>query len=280
MGGAPWTVTVSRSKLTASVCGHIYATVTDRDVVQAANEMMEAGRLDRAVYGGRFAELNEAFRTGPAMDSLDVVWAAGAKPKQGANRHPPARKPRHKDRRPANQEELADKKPVDVADKAPSGGTELVEAIRRNELAHQRWSAVRGSDEMRRANAATLLARLVEAISCNDARLSQAQLELQGAREQLEALDVKVLEQLSNERLQVMLAIEVTRQAAAKAGEPMPTAKQLHEELTGPTWQMQTTLAAIKKATSVLGAMAKAGMAVSQDVFINLLKEKAAAEVV
>ena len=40
---------------------------------------------------------------------------------------------------------------------------------------------------MRKANAAMSLAKLVEAIRLNDARLSAAQLELQGAREQLEA---------------------------------------------------------------------------------------------
>ena len=92
-------------------------------------------------------------------------------------------------------------------------------------------------------------------------------------------LDAKLLEQLSHERLQVMLAIEVTRQAAAKAGEPMPTAKELHEELTGPKWQLQTTLAAVKKAISLLAVMAKAGVEVSQDTLIALLEEKAAEEV-
>ena len=59
----------------------------------------------------------------------------------------------------------------------------------------------------------------------------------------------------------------------------MPTAKELHDEVTGPAWRLTATLAAVKKASSLLAAMAHAGMDVGKDTLVALLKERAAAEV-
>lgn len=152
------------------------------------------------------------------------------------------------------------------------------EHCRREDAARGRWDMVRNSDGMKSVNASVTWDLLVEAMRRNDERISQAKLELQSAREELDALDVKLLEQLSRERLEVMHAIAMTRQEYARAGKAAPTAKELHEELVGPQWSLPISLAAVKKATSLLSAMAKSGMTISQDVLIALLKEKAAAE--
>ena len=52
-----------------------------------------------------------------------------------------------------------------------------------------------------------------------------------------------------------MQAIETTRQERTRDGQAAPTAKELHEALLGPPWQLQTSLAAVKKAISLLSAI-------------------------
>ena len=71
--------------------------------------------------------------------------------------------------------------------------------------------------------------------------------------------------------------LEQQRDALAKEGAPMPTAKELHAELTGRG--QAVALASVKKAMSLLAAMANAGMSCSQDALVKLLKERAAVEV-
>ena len=67
---------------------------------------------------------------------------------------------------------------------------------------------------------------------------------------ELAALDARMLSQLSREKLELMHGIEATRMAAAAAGTTMPTAKQLHEALTGPASQLPLSSASSSSSSS------------------------------
>lgn len=153
----------------------------------------------------------------------------------------------------------------------PSNNSPERDAARQE--ARERWNLVRHSNAMRHAVADTSWTAVAEALRRNDERLSEERLELQRAREQLDELDVKIRQQLTHERLIVMHGIATCRQEFARAGQPPPTAKELHAA------QPQATLAAVKKATTVLAAMKAAGMQVSEAALLALLAERAAVEV-
>ena len=63
-------------------------------------------------------------------------------------------------------------------------------------------------------------------------------------------------------------------------GRPALTVRQLYEELldSDDFYAGDMSLASVKKATSLLTAMAEAGLGVSQEALIALLAEKAAGE--
>ena len=89
-----------------------------------------------------------------------------------------------------------------------------------------------------------------------------------------------MLSQFSREKLELMRAIEATRQRTAAAGKRALSVKELYEELLDDDdfYCGDISLAAVKKAASLLTAMASAGLVVSQAALIALLTEKAADE--
>ena len=78
------------------------------------------------------------------------------------------------------------------------------------------------------------------------------------------AVQAKLRGQLTEERLALMAAMVVhtrTRAEGRAAGEAPPTAKELHAAVGEPRWKLPpTTMAAVKKAMSLLVAMQRAGM--------------------